>query len=74
MRQRDCGARRSLGLHRGLLLFKLLLALFEIREALGQRLILFAELFGLSLNVRELIGVGHRREGEDGHRRQILFT
>jgi hypothetical protein len=30
---------------------------------------LFTELLGLSLDVRELIGVSHCREGEDGHRR-----
>jgi hypothetical protein len=52
------------------LLFKLLLALFEIRETLGQRLVLFAELFGLSLDIRELIGVTGRRKGEHSHRRQ----
>jgi hypothetical protein len=51
---------------RGLLL-KLLLALLEIRETLGQRLVLFAELFGLSLDIRELIGVTYRGERQHGH-------
>jgi hypothetical protein len=44
------------------------LTLFKIRKALCQRLILFAKLLGLSLDIRELVSVSHRREGEDGHR------
>ena len=60
-------------LRRGLLLLKFLLTLFEIRETLGQCLVLFAKLFGLSLDVRELIGVSRRREGEDRHRDKSPF-
>ena len=53
--------------HGGLLLLNLLLTLLEIREALRQRLILFAKLLGLGLDIRELVGMARRREGEDGH-------
>ena len=54
------------GQDRGLGCFEGLLALFEISEALGHRCILFTKLLGLSLDIRELIGVACRRESQNG--------
>jgi len=45
---------------------KRLLALLEIGETLGHRLVLFTKLLGLSLDIRELIGVACRRKCQDG--------
>ena len=59
------------GVHRiherhGGLRFKSLLPLLEIRKALRHRLVLFAKLLGLSLDIRELVGVSRGRERQDG--------
>ena len=54
------------GRHRYRLRFESLLPLLEIGETLGHRLVLFAKLLGLSLDIRELIGVSRRCESQDG--------
>ena len=55
------------GRHDGLLRFKRLLALLDVGETLGHRRILFAELLGLSLDIRQLVGMGCRRcKSQDG--------
>ncbi|WP_454632846.1 hypothetical protein [Bradyrhizobium cenepequi] len=56
----------------GLLLrlrFKLPLPFFKIYDTLRQRLILLAQLFGLNLDVRKLIGMTGRRKGTNRRRR-----
>ena len=47
--------------------FKSLLALLKSGETLGHRLILFAKLLGLSLDIRELVGMCRRRKSQDGY-------
>ena len=48
--------------------FKLALSPFNIRDAPGQRLILFSKLLGLSLNVRQFVGMASRCDGENRRR------
>ena len=59
------GVHRIRGQRNGLR-FKCLLALLKSGETLGHRLILFAKLLGLRLDIRELIGVSRRCESQDG--------
>ena len=57
---------RTDGRHGCLLGFESLLSLFDIGETLGHRRVLFTKLLGLSLDVRQLVGVSRRSEGQDG--------
>jgi hypothetical protein len=49
--------------------FKLPLPFFKICDTFRQRLILLAQLFGLSLDVRKLTGMTRRRKGTNRRRR-----
>ncbi len=50
----------------GLLGFESLLALFKIGETLGHRCVLIAQLLGLSLDIRQLVGVSRCCESQNG--------